>query len=144
MIENLNGSVKLQVRYFNGSVKCLQFGSISKVVRIGYLMQNFKKAVIQNNNYAANGAGDRRPCRAAIRWYGRTDAGLRDVRGDVHLWGLDCEIELHKKLSAMAMDAHKDKTPIEISELVLAQRLDLKMRKDLYTTVHGIEYEGDL
>jgi hypothetical protein len=143
VIENLNGSVKSQIRYFHGPVQCVQFGSISKVVRIGFLMQNFKKAVIQNNNYATNGtANDKRPCRAAIRWYGRTDAGLRDVRGDVHLWGLKCEIELHNQLSAM--DAHKDKSPIEISELVLAQRLDLRKRTELYRNVHGIEYNGDI
>jgi len=38
---------------------------------------------------------------------------------------MDCEIKRHKQLS----DMHVDKSPIEISEMVLEERWDLKMRK---------------
>jgi hypothetical protein len=43
-----------------------------------------------------------------------------------------------------AMSEHKDKTPIQISEMILAQRHDLRLRKEMYRTVHGIEYTDDL
>ena len=85
--------------------------------------------------------GNGRPCRGEVRWYGATDDGLRDVRGDIRLWGLKSEIELHKKLSAM--EEHRNKTPTEISELVLAERLDLKKRQELFRKVHGTEYTKD-
>ena len=42
------------------------------------------------------------------------------------------------------MPEHEDKSPVEISELVLAQRIDLQKRRELYRVVHGIEYEEDL
>ena len=51
-----------------------------------------------------------------------------------------CEIDGHDELSKM--DEHKDKTPTESSELVLSDRWDLKMQKDLYGTIHGKEYDG--
>ena len=40
------------------------------------------------------------------------------------------------------MPEHKDKSPTEISEIVLSERWDLKKRKQLYQTVRGIEYDG--
>jgi hypothetical protein len=143
VVENVNGGVKVQIRYLLGLARILQFGTISKVVRIGYLLQNFKLGMIQNNNYdTESSTGNGRPCRAEIRWYGASDAGLRDVRDQPHLWGLQCEIDLHEQMSAL--EEHKDKSPIEISELILAQRHDLRLRKEMYRTVHGIEYTSDL
>jgi hypothetical protein len=141
-VENVNGGVKSQIRFLHSSVQCLQFGSISKVVRIGYFMQNFKRAIIQNHNYCVGESNTNvgRPCRAAVRWCGANDAGLRDVRGDIHLWGLKEEIRMHKELSAKAEHEHKDK--IQISEMILEKRVDLQMRKQLYREVHGREYDG--
>ena len=73
-------------------------------------------------------------CRGEIRFYGEesgaTDAGLIDIRHNVKLWGLDCEVKRHAELSAL--EVHKDKTPIEISEMVLAEKWDVKMREQLY------------
>ena len=40
------------------------------------------------------------------------------------------------------MDEHKDKTPTDSSELLLSERWDLKMQKDLFGTIHGKEYDG--
>jgi hypothetical protein len=80
------------------------------------------------------------PCRGEIRWYGATDVGLRDYRPDVHTWGMKDEIALHKQLSSTR--EHKDKSPTEISEMVLAKNMDLELRKDIYNTVHGREYDG--
>ena len=40
------------------------------------------------------------------------------------------------------MDEHKDKHPTEISKIVLNKRWNLKKRKELYTSVHGNEYDG--
>ncbi len=141
VVENVNGEMKLQVRYLNVLIPCTQFGIISKVVRIGYLMKNFKKAIIQNRDPEETmNEGEKLLSRAEIRWFGATDDGLHDVRGDVHLWGLQCEIERHAELSALP--EHRDKTPVEISEIVLSERWDLKKRKELYRVVRGVEYDG--
>jgi len=133
------GNTKLQIRYLNVLIPCLQFPMISKVVRVGYPLQNFKKAIIQNNIPSDNDIPGGRPCRAEIRWYGATDTGLRDVRANVRLWGLRCEIDRHAELSGM--EENKDKSAVEISEMVLAERWDLKMRRRFYS-LHGKEYDG--
>ena len=141
-VENVNGGVKNKFRFLLDLVKCLQFGTISKVVRIGYLMQNFSKPIIQNHNYASDGQYDNglgRPCRGEIRIYGATDAGLRDMRPVVHLWGSKCEIDLHRQLSV----EHQNKAPVDISEMVYNQRLEVKLRRELYQ-LHGKEYTGDI
>ena len=44
VIENVNGEVKLDLRYLNVLIPCTHFDVISKVVCVGYLLQNFKKA----------------------------------------------------------------------------------------------------
>ena len=58
----------------------------------------------------------------------------------MRLWGLKCEIERHAELSKM--ECHKDKSVVEISEIVLAERWDLKMRRQLYEDVRKSEYDG--
>ena len=124
-------------------VPCLQFGMISKIVRMGYLLQNFKCAIIQRRdptaeeNYMPEGG---RPCKAEIRLYGATDAGLRDVRALTHAWAMPCEKKRHKELSDMV--EHKDKDVKEISKMVLDERLDLQMRREHYRHVHKKEYDG--
>ncbi|KAL7534641.1 hypothetical protein ACHAXR_006013 [Thalassiosira sp. AJA248-18] len=130
IVENVNGELKLGIHYLNVLIPCTQFGIISKVVRIGYLLQNFKKAIIQKRNPDETAPQRSRPCRAEIRWYGATDDGLVDVRGNVRLWGMKSEIELHNKLSQM--EEHKTKTPTEISEMVLAKNLHVTKRKELH------------
>ena len=152
IVENVNGEAKLSTRYLNALIPCLQFGAISMIVRISYHMQNFKSSIIQNRDPEDSlpvvdddeeelEVGGR-PCRAEVRWYGGTDAGLVDVRGNVRLWGLQCEVERHAALSAM--EEHRGKSAVEISEIVLGERWDLKKRQELYRTIHGIEYDGDL
>ena len=81
-----------------------------------------------------------RPCRAEIRWYGGTDAGLKDVRNNVRLWGLKSEIERHRTL--WSMEEHKHKSATEISELILGERLNLAKRKEMYQKLRGTEYDG--
>ena len=72
--------------------------------------------------------------------YGATDAGLKDVRDNLFAWPTGKEMERHTALSDM--DEHKDKSIREISEILLNERWDLEMRKELYTTVHKCEYDG--
>ena len=48
VVENINGEVKGGIRYLNVLIPCLQFGIILQVVQVGYLLQNFKKSIIQN------------------------------------------------------------------------------------------------
>jgi hypothetical protein len=135
VIENVNGEVKMDIRYLNALIPCTQFGIISKVVRIGFLLQNFKQPIIQNRNLGnKSDAQQRGPCRAEIRWYGATDTGLSDVRGSINQWGLTCEKERHAKLSAM--EAHKDKSAVKISEMVLQEHWECDMRGKLYQPNH--------
>ena len=100
----------------NVLIPTLQFGIISKIVRVGYLLQNFKKSIIQNRDPKDEVPVGGRPCQAEVRWCGAMDAVLRDVWDNIYLWGLECEIEHHTELSAM--DTHKKKTPIKISDIV--------------------------
>ena len=51
-------------------------------------MQNFKKAIIQQRDPTDSAPKAKRHCRGAIRWYGKTDVGIIDVRDDVRLWGM--------------------------------------------------------
>ena len=69
-------------------------------------------------------------------------SGLQDVRSNVRLWGLQCKVDRHADLSAM--EENVGKSALEISEIVLAERWDLKKRKELYRTVNGVEYDRDL
>jgi hypothetical protein len=157
IVENVNGELKLQIRHLNVLIPTLQFGLISKIVRIGYLLQNFKKAIIQNNEPCNTALEDEsgdesevedeveRPCRAEIRWYGEhgaTDAGLRDVRDNVRLWGLKCEIQRHAELSAM--EENKGKSAIEISDIVLMENWPRTKRQELYEELKGSTYSGNM
>ena len=141
VVENVNGELKLQIRYLNVLIPCLQLGIVSKIVRVGYLLQNFKKAIIQHRpdeDQDESGDGAGRPCRAEVRWYGASDAGLRDVRDNIRLWGLESEIKRHAELT----EQHRTKSPTEISDMVLDEGISLKKRKQLYTEVHKVEYDG--
>ena len=130
IVINVNCELKLQIRFLNILIYVFQFPIILKIVRIGYLLQNFKKALIQNVDQSLNLTGVNRPCRAEICWCGAADVGLWDVRNDVRLWGLKCEIKRHAELSAM--EDHKDKSAIEISEMVLAEQWDIRKRDELH------------
>ena len=61
------------------------------------------------------------------------------MRPVVHLWGSKCEIDLHRQLSV----EHQNKAPVDISEMVYNQRLEVKLRRELYQ-LHGKEYTGDI
>ena len=81
-------------------------------------MQNFRPAVIrgQSTTEETTDEGEKkrksRPCRAEIRWYGATDEGLSDYRGDVHLWGnVDEVLRLHEMNRL-----HPTLTKIELGE----------------------------
>jgi len=54
IVENVNGEVKGGIRYLNALIPTLQFPIISKVIRFGFLLQNFKKSIIQNNYPGGN------------------------------------------------------------------------------------------
>ena len=85
--EFLRSNIKRShIRYLNVLIPTLQFGIISKIVRFGYLLHNFKKSTIQNHDPKDEVPKGGRPCRAKMRWYGATDAGLRDVRDNIRLW----------------------------------------------------------
>jgi len=90
--DNVNGEMKGQIRLVHCLISRLQFPIIAKVVRMGYLLQNFKRAIIQNRDPNEPAPAGGRPCRAEIRCYGATGADLRDVHSNVRLWGMQYEI----------------------------------------------------
>ena len=146
IVENVNGELKLEVRYLNVLIPTLHFPIISKIVRIGYLLQNFKKAIIQNNYPRSDTPYVGLPARGEIRWYGEqsgaTVAGLMNLLADVQHWGLQCEVDRHAKL--MAMEEHRGKTRELIRKIVLSERWDLKMRRELYELRDEVYDGGDL
>jgi len=40
------------------------------------------------------------------------------------------------------LDENKNKLAIEIDEMILNERWDLKKRKEMFLSVHGTEYNG--
>ena len=66
IVENVNGELKLQFWCLNVLIPVVQFPIISKIVRIGYLLQNFKKALIQNVDQLLKSTGVNWPCRTEI------------------------------------------------------------------------------
>ena len=136
-VENVNGEVK--IRHLNQLIPCVEFPIISKIIRIGFLLQNFKKDIIQRRDASNSASKKGRPCRGAVRWCGRTDDGLVNIRGEVHCWGIKCEIEHHAQLSAMPENRGKSRE--EISDMVLDHRWDLIKRKEIYAQL-GIKYDG--
>ena len=130
--------MKSQIRWLSSLIPTLQFSIVSKIVRMGYLLQNFKKAIIQNRDPSTPTPSGGRPCRAKIHWHGATDARLRDFRSNIRLWGMKGEIARHAELTKMPK--HVGKTATEISEMVLDKQWGLKKRQELYRDVHGYEY----
>ena len=128
IVENVNGEMKVSCRYLNALIPVTQFGLLSQIVRVAYLMQNFKRAVVQHRGPDAPEPEGGRPARGEIRWYGATDGGLSDYRPHVRLWGLKVEIKRHAELKL----EHPNLTDTEISEMVLAEDWPSKLRKDLY------------
>jgi len=127
IVENVNGEMKQQIRWLNNClIPTLQFSIIFKIVFMGYLLQNFKKAVIQNHDASESTASSGHPCRTEICWYGATDADLRDVCSNVRLWSMRSKIACHAELSEMP--EHDGKTATDISEMVLDGQWDLKKR----------------
>ena len=139
VVENVNGEMKLQIRMLNVLIPCNQFSIISQIIRIGYLLQNFKKPIVQRiggkskNKKSSKG----RCCRGEVRWYGGKDDGLVDVRPNIRLWGMQSEINRHAELTEL----HPGKSALEISEMVLAEDWPLKIRKELYER-RGEVYDG--
>ena len=52
----------------------------------------------------------------------------------MNIWGMNSEIKRHKELSVE--DENKSNSPIEISEMVLNERWDLRMLEKIYQKVH--------
>ena len=95
-----------------------QYGITSKIVRIGYLLQNFKKPIVQHRGGESKKSSKGLCSRAEVRWYGGKHDSLVNLRVDVRLWGMQCEIDHHSDLST----AHLGQSALQISEMVLAER----------------------
>ena len=113
VIEQVNGQMKMQDRYFNGKVPILQTSIVSLLFKNGFMMTNFKVGfVIGNHTGAARG----RECRAAVRYTGKSDDGLIDVRGMPETWATKSEMKRFKK----AMEIFPSMPPADVGELVLS------------------------
>jgi hypothetical protein len=115
VIEQVNGGAKMQGRYFNGVIPILQLSMAPLLLRVCYLMQNFRPGYIQGHSQEPKNGP--RPSRAEVRYYGGTDDGLVDVRPHVHLWGTKKEIERFSALARM----HPNKTKSDLAEMVLSE-----------------------
>jgi len=127
VIEQVNGGAKMQGRYFNGVIPITQLALAPLLLRVCFLMQNFRPSFIQgrckqgNNGNASDNESetDSRPSRAEVCWYGGTDDGLEDVRGKVHLWGTKVEIRRFGELRKL--HKNKDKSLEDIGKMVLQE-----------------------
>ena len=92
----------------------LQFGLVSPIFNIGYLMQNFRPSFISGHEGPRLG----RPCCEEVRFFGADDGGLMDVRGMPELWATNSQRRRHQKLTEVLGFTY-DATAI--SELVLSE-----------------------
>ena len=113
---------------------------ISKIVRIGYLLQNLKKPIVQDKGPSSDEPKLGVPCRGEVRWYGletgATTAGLVDVRDSIHLWGYTCEKKLYREM--LAMPEHKNTSALELGNKVLDEKLEEVKLKEFNEKIHGI------
>ena len=123
VVEQSNGQMKRSNTYFDSRIKLLQVGLADRVLRAGYMLQNFKLAFIQERRGTTNNP---RPCKAEIRWYGATDDGLVDVRPMVDFWGMDSEVDRWHELRSKACYVNLSDT--EISDMVLEEDWPSKMK----------------
>ena len=141
IVENVNCELKLQIRHSNVLIPCLKFGIFSKIVWIGYLLKNSKKAIIQHWDPSNSTLVGVRPNRLEVPWYGGTNDGLVGVRGNMFRWAQQWEKVWHSTILVKA--DHTDKTPLEISKMVLAEQWDEKQRNKLYQLL-GVEHGTEI
>jgi len=130
-LEDVNGNAKQTGGYFNTPIALTQLGFAPILMRVCFLMQNFRPAYIHGvyvDDPESWQGRESRPCRGEIRWYGATDAGLVDVRGAVDLWGLTQE----RKRFAELQKLHPEKPLEEIGEIVLSEDWPTKCRQKLH------------
>jgi hypothetical protein len=134
VIEQCNGGAKQQGSYFNGVIPLTQLGLAPSIMKVCFLMQNFKPAYIHGYDHSRKVNGGR-PCRGEVRWFGASDNGLIDVRGQVDKWGTQKEIQ--RFLELQNMEENKNKTTIHIGQMVLDEDWPTKERAELERYIHG-------
>ncbi len=110
--------MKLSTSYFDRRIH---------VDQKGYLLTNFRLPFIQERDDSTEFGGGR-PYKAEIRWYGASDEGLIDIRGEIGLWGTQFEICRWNKLCNAPTNA--ESSDIDVSELVLMEDWSSKLRKE--------------
>jgi hypothetical protein len=103
-------------------------------MRVCFFMQNFKPAYIHGYDHDKKFV-EGRPCRSEVRWYGATEHGCLDVRGQVDKWGTQNEVRRFHELFNKA--EHKNKTTIDIGQMVLDEDWPERERDDLDRYIHG-------
>ena len=83
------------------------------MVQNGFMMTNFKVGFVIGNH---TGAVRGRECRAAVRYTGKSDGGLIDVRGMPETWATKSEMKRFKR----AMEIFPSMPPVDVGELVLS------------------------
>ena len=83
--------MKRATEYFDKTISVNQLALADSIFRVGFLLQNFKVAFIQERPEGCSNVG--RPCVVEIHWYSGMDEGLVGVRPMVDLWGSDSEVK---------------------------------------------------
>ena len=94
---------------------------------MGYLLQHFKKAIIQNLDPNKPTPPGGQPYCPQMRWYGATYTGLCYICFNGQLWGRQRKIACDDQLSKMP--EHLDNTPTEIQEFVVDKCLGYEEEK---------------
>jgi hypothetical protein len=126
-IEQLNGAAKAACNYLDHNVPILQLGLAPLIVKVVYLMQNFRPGWVQGRRKTDDDKLLGRPCKAEVRWYGATEDGLFDARKFPWLWATQSELKRWKELRVERplLD------DISISELVLQENIPDHLRNEI-------------
>jgi hypothetical protein len=125
-VEQLNGGSKASCNFFNSNIKILQLGLAPIIVKVVFLMQNFRPGYVQGRRVRKDDQ-EGRPCRGEVRWYDATEDGLFDARGDPKLWATLSELKRWNELRVEQPNV----TDETISDLVLAEDIPKKLLEQL-------------
>jgi len=132
IIEQCNGGAKQQGRYFDGVIPLTQLGLAPSIMLVYFFMQNFKPAYIHGYNHDKKSELGR-PRRGEVRWFGASEQGCLDVRGQVDKWCTENEICRFAEL----LSKHNNKSAIKNGQIILDEDWPKKERDEIQHYIHS-------